>query len=92
MVARLNQPNILLNVEDTFSSLLSDSFYEEHPIMACVNSGKHVKCMTFSEVKELETHVKECFNFKGKLSLKVRKGTEEKKKLKKVVISIEKNY
>ena len=74
MVARLNQPNILMNVEETFNSLLSDSSYEEDSLKVCVNPGKHVKCMMFSDVKQLETHVKACFDFNGKLCLKGKKG------------------
>lgn len=78
MLARMNQPNILVDVEDNFKHIINDCEWEMDPIMACVNPGKHMSRMNFSELSELETHVKNCFGFEGKLRMKKKKekGTQ----------------
>ena len=77
LIARLCQPNILMDTKSNFESFLSDCPYFENPIIACVNPGKHATVMMFKEVNDLEAHVKSCFNFREKLGLTVQKKAKK---------------
>ena len=75
-VARMNQPNILMDVHDHFRHMILDCEWFVDPIIACVNPAKHQTFMTFSTVDQLHAHVKDCLGFKDKLSLIERKRKE----------------
>ena len=86
ILARMNQPNILIDVKDNFEHLLLDTDWDVEPIIACVNPGKHMNFMKFTEVSALQTHVKNCIGFEDKLVLNERKKENCEKVEKKVAV------
>ena len=86
MLARMNQPNILIDVEDNFKNIIDDCEWEINPVMACVNPGKHEPLMDFDTVTELEAHIKHCFGFKENLRLMEKKEKDSETSIKKLEI------
>ena len=76
MMARMDQPNVLIDAEDNFRYLIADSKWVVDPIIACFNQGKHAP-MYFTAVSELEDHIKRCFGFKDQIRMKKRIAKNE---------------